>query len=130
LKLPPPVCGHDWVTSPGGRRNSESTAAAGRGRGAAQRGRGGRRIRGTRGGSRQGAIMEYELEGRPATVLTLIWDFSKAHRRLAVRRHAWGFQACQPLHARGVLGLGGLSYRGSRLGARLSRLVPCIGDPM
>jgi hypothetical protein len=82
--------------------------------------------------------MEYELEGRPATVLTLIWDFSKAHRRLAVRRHAWGFQACQPLHARGVLGLntvgtfgiGSLSYWGSRLGARLSRLVPCIGDPM
>jgi hypothetical protein len=64
------------------------------------------------------AIMEYEREAQHATCLTLIWDFSKAHRRLEGRRRDGGFQAYPPLHTRdelglntvGTFGIGSISY--------------------
>ena len=86
-----------------------------------------------------GAALECELEDAtsPASLFALVWDISKAHRRLAVAREDWGFQACKVdsssqevwLNKVGTFGIGSISYWWNRLAAMIVRLVLMVFPP-
>ena len=87
------------------------------------------------------ALLEAELdpesEAPLPTLFALVWDIAKAHRRLAVAREDWGFQACRVdssssevwLNRVGTFGIGSISYWWNRLAAMIVRLVLMIFPP-
>ena len=75
------------------------------------------------------AVMCYEKTF--GFLLSLVFDISKAHRRLSVLRKDWGLQACKPdalldmiwLNTVGTFGIGSISYWWGTAAALLERLT-------
>jgi hypothetical protein len=83
-------------------------------------------------------VLDHDLREQPAGLLfALVFDISKAHRRIAIQERDWGFIGCSLLprgqapsdqaevwvNTVGTYGLGCASYWWARLGSLLQRLA-------
>ena len=95
----------------------------------------------TPGADDAGAIMETEAERKTTSMIALIWDVSKAHRRIPVAESDWGMQSCslrtdgsppQPediiwCNTVGTYGIASAGAWWGRLGALLVRFLLYVG---